>query len=193
MAVWEYTFGPRPRYMNFFKPFQVLAGDHLVFPTGVSHISLRHKKYNQGSGRKRTKNKRTIGAWVSSKCKKRSYVTLHSLCICRLTLAWISSEISTKLLGMPSHLDWSSLTAAELSLIPTGLFCCPVLTAHCPSASPVANCLLSGFLLPSLWLAFPRLLPVASRSRAQAFVCFRAKTDKGIIVADHPHSVTVVD
>ena len=56
-------------------------------------------------------------AWVSSKCKKRSYVRLHSLCICRLTLAWISSEISTKLLGMPTHLDWSSLTAAGLNLM----------------------------------------------------------------------------
>ena len=29
-----------------------LAGDHLVVPIEVSHISLRHKKYNQGSGRK---------------------------------------------------------------------------------------------------------------------------------------------
>ena len=34
-------------------------------------------------------------------------------CICRLTLAWISSEISTKLLGMPTHLDQSSLTALD--------------------------------------------------------------------------------
>ena len=35
------------------------------------------------------------------------------LCICRPTLAWISSEISTKLPGMPTHLDRSSLTALD--------------------------------------------------------------------------------
>ena len=35
------------------------------------------------------------------------------MCICRLTPAWISSEISTKLLGMPTHLDRFSLTALD--------------------------------------------------------------------------------
>ena len=40
-------------------------------------------------------------------------------------------------------------------------------------------------------LAFPYLLPVSSRSRAQAFLWFRAKTDKGIIrLVDHLHNVT---
>ena len=43
-----------------------------------------------------------------------------------------------------------------------------------------------------LLLAFPCPLPVTSRSRAQAFVWFRAKTDKGIVcLADHLHSVTL--
>ena len=87
----------------------------------------------------RTKNKRTIWAWVNSSARRLSCDTLHSLCICRLTLARISCEISTKLLGMPTHLDWSSLTAAGLYLMPPGLFCCPVSTANCPSPSRVAN------------------------------------------------------
>ena len=70
------------------------------------------------------------------------------LCICRLTLEWISSEISTKLLGMQTHLDRSSLTAAGLYIMPTGHFCCPVST---PSAtlrrpSPTA---FSEFLCPT--------------------------------------------
>ena len=39
----------------------------------------------------------------------------------------------------------------------------------------------------------PFLLPVASRSRAPAFVWFRTKTDKGVVcLADHLHSVTQV-
>ena len=82
------------------------------------------------------------------------------LCICRLTLAWISSEISTKLLGMPTHLDRSSLTAAELYLIRlvTSAVRCRL---HLP-LSVACRQLFSGFLCPTLWLVFPCLLPVAS-------------------------------
>ena len=120
---------------------------HLVVPIGVSHISLRHKKYNRGNGRKRTKNKRTIWIWVNSKCKKGSSVTLHSLCIYRLTLTCILREISTKPQGMLTHFDWSSLTAPGLYLMPTGLFCCPLSTAPLRHPSPTA---FSGFLFPSL-------------------------------------------
>ena len=52
-----------PPYINFFKPFHFLASDHLVVLIGVSHISLWHKKYNQGSGRKeqRTKEQYELG------------------------------------------------------------------------------------------------------------------------------------
>ena len=91
---------------------------------------------------------------------------------------------------MLTHLDWCSLTAAGPYLMLTGLFCCPVSTANCPTPSPVANWLLCVPLFnPSL--AFPCLFPVVSRSWAKAFVWFRAKTDKGIVcLADHPHSVT---
>ena len=43
------------RYINFFETISILAGDHLVVPIGVLHISLWHKKYNQRNGRKRTR------------------------------------------------------------------------------------------------------------------------------------------
>ena len=108
---------PPPLHQLLRNHFHFFVGDHLVVPIGVSHISLRHKEYNQGSGRKRTNEQY---AWV--KCKKGDSVTLCiPLCICRLILAWVSSEISTKLLGMPTHLDQSSLTAAGLSRMPNGL------------------------------------------------------------------------
>ena len=45
---------PPPEYINFFETISIFADDHLVVPIGASHISLRHKKYNQGSERKRT-------------------------------------------------------------------------------------------------------------------------------------------
>ena len=50
-----------PEYVNFFKTISILAGDHLVVSIGVSHISSRLQKYNQGIWRKRTKNKRGLG------------------------------------------------------------------------------------------------------------------------------------
>ena len=62
-------------------------------------------------------------------------------------LACISSEISTKLLGMPTHIDWPSLTAAGLYLMQTGHFCCPLSTDPLRQPSPTA---FSGFLLPTI-------------------------------------------
>ena len=150
------------------------------------------------------KNKRTIWAWVNSKSKKGGSVTLHSLCIYRLTLACIFCEISTKQKGMLTHLDWSSLTAPGLYLMPTGLLCCPLSTA--PLSVPLANCLLwVPFSNSPLWRSLAPLswlrsdLPFSPTSGlvrdldSKPFVWFCAKTDKGIVcLADHPHSVTLL-
>ena len=110
------------------------------------------------------------------------------LCICRVMLAWISSEISTKLLGMPTHLDRSSLTDTGLTHADCSLLLSSVVW---PLTSPFANWL--------LWVPCPTptrllfLLQVALRSRAQAFGWFSAKTDKGIVcLADQLHCVTNV-
>ena len=70
---------------------------HLVYSVRVFHISLRpQKKYNRENGRK--KNKRTIWTYVSSKCKKRSLCDdfFSFSCICRLRLACILRETSSK-------------------------------------------------------------------------------------------------
>ena len=49
------TITPRPpEYINFFETISILAGDLQV-------VSLRHKKYNQGSGRKRTNEQYGLG------------------------------------------------------------------------------------------------------------------------------------
>ena len=79
------------------------------------------------------------------------------LCICRLMLAWISSEISTKLLGIPTHLDQSSLTAAGLYLMRlvsqmSGVDSQPPL---CVSRCQLPS---SGFLCPTPYL---RSLPTS--------------------------------
>ena len=133
-----------PEYINFFKPFQVLASES----SSGSDRSIVHFFTAQEiqSREWETKNKRTICAWVNSSERRLSCDTLHSWCICRLTLACISSEISTKLQGMPTHPDWPSLTASGPYLMPTGLFCCPMSTANCHSASAFAN---SSLWVPS--------------------------------------------
>ena len=87
-------------------------------------------------------------AWIRSKCKKRSYVTLHSLCICRLTLACISCENSTNheecwliLTGLPSLLlDFISYRLVSAAV-----------RWRLPLASPFANCLLWVTLFNSYW------------------------------------------
>ena len=49
------------------------------------------------------------------------------VCICRLTLAWVSTETSTKLLGMPTYPDRYSSLLWTLSHANSSL-CCPVST-----------------------------------------------------------------
>ena len=78
IGLWRYP--SAPRHINFFEPFHFLAGDQLVVPIGASHISslLQEIQSRVWEEREQT-NKWTIWAWVNSKYKKRSYVTLHSL------------------------------------------------------------------------------------------------------------------
>ena len=141
-----------------------LAGDHLGVPIGGHRTFLySYKKYNRGSGRKRTNEQnRQYEAGVNSKCKTRSYVTLCiPVSIYRLTLAWISSENSTTheecwliLTHLPSLL-WTSSHPTGLSAVRCRLPC-PSSVAN-PSSSSFSNSL----------LAFPYPLPVTPRSRLQ--------------------------
>ena len=173
------TLPPRPpRYINFFEPFHFLAGDQLVVPIGASHISLRLQEIQS---REWEKKEQTNNMLRLTQVQKGSYVTL---CICRLTLAWISSENSTTLLECQpiltglhslvwtlSYADWSLLLSASL-------------------ASPFANSFES--LCPTLFSRSLTHFRSPEISSPKPFVWFRAKTDKGIVcLADHLHSVTL--
>ena len=71
------------------------------------------------------------------------------------------------------------VSSAVRCRLPTALLPRPSLTAFC------------GFLLPTPDSRSLTHFRLRRRSRAQAFVWFRAKTGKGIVcLADHPHSVT---
>ena len=116
--------------------------------------------------------------------QKGSYVTL---CICRLTLAWISSENSTMLLECQPILTGLHSLVWTLSHADSSL-CCPVSTA----LSVVRRQLPSS----SSFVQLPSRVPLPTSGHAEIsspkpFVWFRAKTDKGIVcLADHLHSVT---
>ena len=74
---------------------------------GIAHFFIATKNTIKGAGEKEQTNNMLglIQAQEGDLCN-----IAFLLCICRLTLAWISCEISTKLLGMPTHLDRSSFT-----------------------------------------------------------------------------------
>ena len=46
---------PLPQHINFFEPFHFLAGDQLVVPIGVSHISLRLQEIQSREREKKNK------------------------------------------------------------------------------------------------------------------------------------------
>ena len=128
------TIPPRPpHYINFFEPFHFLAGDQLVVPIGASHISLPLQETQSREWEKKEQTNNMLGLTL---VQKGSYVTL---CICRLTLAWISREKFYNATGMPTYLDQTSLTgldhlSSRLVSLLSGV--------DSPVPSSVANCLL---------------------------------------------------
>ena len=105
-----------------------------------------------------------------------------------LTLAWITSENSTKQLEC-RHLD-SIFFAGPYLLLPR--LVATVSGVDCPCLCPVANSLSAPFS-NQLSSRVPLPLPATPRFQVQKpFVWFRAITDKGIVcLAGHLYSVTL--
>ena len=116
-----------------------------MVPIGASHISLPLQEIQS---REREKKEQTNNMFRLTQMQKGSYI---NLCICKLRLAWVSSENSTTLLEcrliltrLPSLL-WTS-SHAEWFL------CCPVSTGLSLHPSPTSS---SQSLFLILWLTFP--------------------------------------
>ena len=118
--------------------------------------------------------------------------------MCRLALAWVTSENSTKQLEC-RHLDsiffagpyllcWSHRSGVRCSAPVRGST--PTLSADSPFSCTVANSLVR---VPSSTLSrVPLPLPDTARFQVQkSFVWFRAETDKGIVCSGHPYSATL--
>ena len=82
-----------------------------MVPIGATHISLPLQEYNRGSGRKENKTNKTnnmLGVNSSAEGE-----LCNTLCMCRLTLAWVTSETSTKQLECRLILTRSSFTGLD--------------------------------------------------------------------------------
>ena len=161
-----------PRYINLFKPFHFTAGNQLVVPTGVSHISLRYKNTIEGVEKKRTNEQY---AWVNSSARRELCNTAFSVCMCRLTLSWILAKI------LQHHKECQPILIGLLSLVldslmPTGLSAvlCRLPPSVVPRQLPTSQ---------SLCLTlFSRSLTTSGHVEIacpKPFVWFRTKTDKG--------------
>ena len=149
--MWQYPISPPPpNTSSSSKSFLFTAGDQLVVPIGASHISSSLQEIQSREWKQKRTNEQY--AWVNSSAEGELCNIAFPLCICRLTLAWISSEIFTKLLGMPTHLDCSSLTDSWTLSHADWSLCCPVSTGHSRHPSPTPS---SQSLCLTLWLAFP--------------------------------------
>ena len=158
-------------------------------PRWVTHISCHYKNTIEGTGENKTNEQtrtKRLGLTQDQKGSMQHYI---SDSIYGLTLAWITSEHSTKQLEC-RHLDsiffhWSGPHLLRL----VSPLRCPVSTASVRVPSPILCQLLSRQLFANSLLASRYLTPRFQVRKP--FIWFRAKTDKGIVcLAGHLYSVT---
>ncbi len=155
-----------------------------MVPRGVTHISCLYKNTIEGAGENRRTNDQTLG--VNSRTKRGVMQHYISDSIYGLTLAWITSENSTKLLECRlifPHSGWTLSHAA--SPLCSGVHCRPPLSV---SRRPLFSASFSNQLSSRVPLPLPAT-PIFQVQKP--FGWFRAKTDKGIVcLAGHLYSVT---
>ena len=139
------------------------VGDQLVVPRWVTHISCHYKNSIEGTGENKTNEQtRTICLGLTQE-QKESYATL---CIpdsiYGLTLAWVTSEISTKQLEC-RHLDSIFFTVAGPSCHAASPLCSGV---HCRPPLSVSRCQLLSAPFPNQ-LSFRVPLPLPDTARFQ--------------------------
>ena len=149
LVVWWYPLGPLThqllRTISLLGRWSTSGSDR-----GIAHFFTATRNSNEWVGEKEQTNKMnntSLGLTQSA----RQGVMQHSafpVCLCRQTLAWISSKTSPKLLGMPTYPDRSSSVLWTLSHANSSL-CCLVSTAP-RHPSPTAS---FEFLFPFLWLS----------------------------------------
>ena len=101
----------------------------------IAHFFIATRNTIKGVGGKNKERTNNMLGLIQAQ-EENLCIMAFPMCICRLTLTWVSSEISTNLLGMPTHLDRSFLTALD----PISCQMVSVLSGvDWPLASPFAN------------------------------------------------------
>ena len=176
------TFLAPTYYINSSNHSLLAAGDQLVVPRGVTRISCHCKNTIEGTGENKTNEQTRTMLGVNSIAKRGVMQHYISESIYGRTLAWITSENSTKQLEC-RHLD-------------SIFFAGPYLPCYCVRSQPHLSLsrrqLFFSSLLQPLSSRVPLPLPATPRFQVQKpFVWFRAKTDKGIVCwVGHLYSVT---
>ena len=175
-----------PHYLSLLTMSSSLpAGDQLVVRGGNAHFFTYTRIRSRETGENRKTNEQTKLGVTKGRGR-----CCNTICMCRLSLAWVTSENSTMLLGS----DILRLFFTGPYLVSSPL--CSVSGVDCPSVDPrqlpllLSNyqllLLVSCHQLPtaSLWVAsstlirLPVPLPGTARFHVQeSFVWFRAKTD----------------
>ena len=114
-----------------------------------------YKKYNQGSGRKRT-NERY--AWVNSSARRELCNTAFPVCICRLTLAWILVKI------LQRYQECQPILIGLLSLVLDSLMPTRLSAVRCQLVTRVT---LRQLQVPFVQLSSRVLLPTSSHPRSR--------------------------
>ena len=128
-------------FTSLFKSFPFMGGDQLVVPRWVTHISCPYKNTIEGAGENRTNEQTRTMLGVNSE-QKESMQHYISDSIYGLTLAWITSENSTKQLEC-RHLLTRSFSLGPIFSATVSPLRCPVSTAPVRGSTPTACQLLS--------------------------------------------------
>ena len=171
-----------------------LAGDQLVVE-GVTHISCHHTRIRSGNGENRTNEQTRTKLGVNQEQKK----VCNTTCMCRLSLAWVTSENST---------SNSNADILRLNLLRWTLSCLPLVSGvQCWLPPSVVPRQLSAARLSAVQRQLPssgsrRQLSFASPSHFRIRRDFRSKnplsgfapkqTNESSALAAHPHSATRV-
>ena len=145
-----------------------------MVPRGVTHISCHYKNTIEGTGENKTNEQTRTKRLGLTQDQKESYATLCILdSIYGLTLAWVTSENSTKQLECRLiflHCGWTLMSRWLASLLR-----CPESTAPVRVQSPTA---VSSFVQPTLFsrpattsghaeISSPKTLCLVSRQNRQ--------------------------
>ena len=119
----------------------------------------------------------------------------NTTCMCRLTLAWVTSENFTS--NSNADIFWLNLLCWTLSCLllsqeSTASVCGSMPTLPLTRLSAVSSPTALVRVTSSTLSRVPLPLPDTARFQFQkSFVWFRAETDKGIVCSGHPYSATL--